>query len=246
MNYLQMLKRVPVKLGSPRKHISMYRLMTLFVLYKSYGMYQAMKREQMLVFKEVCDSNTKNTLMTDSGLVVENFKPSYFVLSGVAQTVYAGLARLPTPDYNREILKLSDGGQLCLQSIVHSTTSKGVIVIVPGLCGDGSCAYIVNTVNKAVENDYNVYVVNHRGLCDTKLLTPLTYHGGSSFDVKEAINYIESKHPQVPLYGISFSLGSNMLGRYLGQEGENSKLSGAICVCCPFNSLEASAFSEKS
>lgn len=88
-------------------------------------------------------------------------------------------------------------------------------------------------------------VINHRGLNNTKLLTPITYHGGSSFDTKAALAYIQKKYPGQLLYGISFSLGSNILGRYLGEEGENSVLSGAVCVCCPFNSFEASINSEK-
>lgn len=245
MNYLYKLRYIPVKLAAGTRHVTMYRLLTLLILYKSYSYYQSTRRVQILKYRELWENGLANNLLIDAGLLVENFKPSYCLLSGTSQTLFAGIARWDAPDYTKEILRLPDGGQIALQSIVHPN-SKGIIVVVPGICGDGFAAYIVNTVNKAVENGYSVVVVNHRGLCETKLLTPHTYHGGSSNDTKAAIDYINSKFPDQPLYGISFSLGSNILGRYLGEQGEQSKLSGAIWICCPFNSLEASSYSERS
>jgi predicted alpha/beta-fold hydrolase len=194
----------------------------------------------------MCLDGTENTVLFDSGVIHEVFKPSYLVLSGLAQTLYNGVLNSPIPRYEKELIKLPDGGQLALQSIILSQESKGVVIIVPGICGSGDDHYIVNTVNKAIENGYSTYVINHRGLCDTELLTPLTYHGGSHFDTKVAIDYIQLLHPDKPLYGVSYSLGSNVLTNYLGIEGHNSKLSGAVVVSCPFHSLEASHYSEKS
>mmetsp|Transcript_23268 Transcript_23268/g.26676 ORF Transcript_23268/g.26676 Transcript_23268/m.26676 type:complete len:114 (+) Transcript_23268:357-698(+) len=108
--------------------------------------------------------------------------------------------------------------------------AKGIVIIVPGICEDGNAPYVINSVKASLENGYSAVVVNHRGCAQTKLLTPTTYHGGSSFDTKHAIEFIQNKFPETPLYGISFSLGSNILTRYLGEEGENSKLSGAVVV----------------
>ena len=241
-----MLKELPIKMAAAKRHISFYRLMGVFILYKSYCAYHHNTKQQILSYTQICNDGTENTLVEDSGLLMDHFRPSYLVLSGLGQTLYAGVMRVQNPGYQTELLKLADGGQLTLQSVIHLNENKGVVIIVPGVCGDGNNSYIINTVNKAIENGYSVYVINHRGLCSTPLLTPLTYHGGSSSDIKAAIEHISSKHPGQPIYGVGYSLGSNMLGNYLGEEGENSLLSGAVCICCPFKTLEASAYIEKS
>lgn len=246
MNYLHLLRQVPAKIVSGTKQISMYRLMALLIAYKGYSIYQYHHKKQVFTYSKMWENGIENTVLIDSGIIHEVFNPSYLVLSGIAQTLYAGWSKLPPPDYEKEIIKLPDGGQLALQSIVQVQDSKGIVIIIPGICGNGYTHYIVNTVKKSLENGYSVYVVNHRGLCDTELLTPLTYHGGSHFDAEVAINYIQTLHPDKPLYGVSYSLGSNVLTNYLGDHGHNSKLSGAVIMWCPFNSLEASYYSEKS
>ena len=224
----------------------MYKVLGLLVLYKSYSLFKYTQQESVITFKEILDNGEQNTLLTDWGVDAQKFEPSYLLLSGVAQTLYAGIISRSVPSYEKEYLMLPDGGQISLQSHILPENSKGIIVIIPGIWGDGETSYIAHSVKKAKENGYSSIVVNHRGWGNTKLLTPLTYHAGSSFDTKEAINYIESKHPGVPLYGLSFSLGSNILGRYIAEESSDWKLKGAVVVWCPFDAFEWSVYSEKS
>lgn len=246
MNYLQKLMYVPVKFATRARNVSPYRLMTLFVIYKSVSLYQSTRKERKIAYKEVCEDGAQNTILIESGVFNEHFHPSHLLLSGIVQTLYAGLVQLQAPNYVRETIPLPDGGQITLQTLMNKTSNKGIIAIVPGVCGEGKDAYVINSVKKAVENGYSAIVINHRGLSDTKLLTPITHHGGSWFDTKAAIDYIHAKYPNQPIYGIGFSMGSNILGRYLGETGPQSKLSGAICICCPFDTLESSTYCEKS
>jgi predicted alpha/beta-fold hydrolase len=44
--------------------------------------------------------------------------------------------------------------------------------------------------------------------------------------------YISHLYPQAPLYGIGFSLGANVLTRYLAEEGEASRIIGACVLAC--------------
>jgi len=74
-----------------------------------------------------------NSILVDSGVISDNFKPSYMLLSGIAQTIYAGVVSLPLPPYTREIISLPDGGQVSLQSIMLGAESKGIITIIPGI-----------------------------------------------------------------------------------------------------------------
>ncbi len=47
--------------------------------------------------------------------------------------------------------------------------------------------------------------------------------------------YITQQFPDAPLLGLGFSLGANVLTRYLGEEGINSKIhSGCVLACVRF------------
>lgn len=48
--------------------------------------------------------------------------------------------------------------------------------------------------------------------------------------------YISTTYPKAPLLGIGFSLGANVLTRYLVEEGEHSRLNAA-CVLASVSSL---------
>lgn len=42
------------------------------------------------------------------------------------------------------------------------------------------------------------------------------------------------------MYGVAFSLGAIILGKYLGQSGKDSVLTAATCVCPPLDIFKAS------
>lgn len=61
------------------------------------------------------------------------------------------------------------------------------------------------------------------------LTTPRLYSGGTTDDIRVALMYISTTYPKAPLLGIGFSLGANVLTRYLAEEGTHSRLN-AGCV----------------
>ena len=64
------------------------------------------------------------------------------------------------------------------------------------------------------------------------LTSPQLYSAGHTDDIRTALLYIASIYPEAPLLGIGFSLGANVLTRYLAQEGEHSRLSAACILGC--------------
>lgn len=44
--------------------------------------------------------------------------------------------------------------------------------------------------------------------------------------------YIKKKFPRAPLLGLGFSLGANVMTRYLAEEGEDSRMAAACAVAC--------------
>lgn len=110
-----------------------------------------------------------------------------------------------------------------------------MLCLVPGLTGTSSDIYILNVIVKAHELNYVCVVINHRGAPGTVLNTPKLYNAASSDDVRQALAYIRKSKSNRDIFAIGFSLGANLLTKYLGEEGENTFLAGAAAVSNPWN-----------
>lgn len=66
----------------------------------------------------------------------------------------------------------------------------------------------------------------------------MLYSVGFTEDLRRVIAQVRaSLPPSIPLMATGFSLGSNYLAKYLGEEGEQCPLAGAVCVACPIDCL---------
>ncbi|GKB87630.1 embryogenesis-associated protein EMB8-like protein, partial [Tanacetum coccineum] len=59
--------------------------------------------------------------------------------------------------------------------------------------------------------------------------------------IGEAVVHISSRYPDANLYAAGWSLGANILVRYLGQEGKSCLLSGAVSLGNPFSLVIANS-----
>lgn len=64
------------------------------------------------------------------------------------------------------------------------------------------------------------------------LTSPQLYSAGHTDDIRTALLYISHLYPKAPLLGVGFSLGANVLTRYLAQEGEHSRLVAGCALAC--------------
>lgn len=65
----------------------------------------------------------------------------------------------------------------------------------------------------------------------------MLYSAGYTDDLRTALMYIQNLYPDAPLLGIGFSLGANILCRYLGEEGKNSRLASGCILGCVSHSI---------
>jgi predicted alpha/beta-fold hydrolase len=79
-----------------------------------------------------------------------------------------------------------------------------------------------------------------QGLCHLSVLSgpgvPLTspqlYSACRTDDLRQALLYITHCYPRAPLLGLGFSLGANILTRYVAEEGEECRLVSACALAC--------------
>lgn len=115
------------------------------------------------------------------------------------------------------------------------------------------------------QNGYRAVCLNARGTGDTKLKTPVSFNPAKTEDCREAIRYLHDKYPSAPVFAIGYSLGANILTKYLAQEGklvygiwvmnefsgkililgDKSTLQSAICISGPFDFIICSTLFKK-
>ncbi|CAO3576928.1 unnamed protein product [Absidia cylindrospora] len=186
------------------------------------------------------------------------YSPTAYLFNGHLQTGYSSFYKATSPHVNfeRELLTLKDGAQISLDWTVdekHTVddTTTPVLVVLHGLTGGSHESYIHGVLEKIVQAPYHyrAVVMHGRGCGQTEITTPHTVNGANTNDLRETLIYIQKKlAPGTPLVGIGFSLGSNILVKYLGEEKENTPLKAAISVANPFdfvaceNHLDATYF----
>lgn len=58
----------------------------------------------------------------------------------------------------------------------------------------------------------------------------MLYSAGQTDDLRVALMYIQKRFPKAPLLGIGFSLGANVLARYVAEEGDQCRLNSGCAV----------------
>ena len=62
--------------------------------------------------------------------------------------------------------------------------------------------------------------------------SPQLYSAGHTDDLRQALMFISHLYPRAPLIGLGFSLGANVMTRYLAEEGEKSRLLAGCALGC--------------
>ncbi|RDX46046.1 AB-hydrolase YheT [Lentinus brumalis] len=183
------------------------------------------------------------------------FDGPWWLPSGDAHTMYSSIANFSKVDpivYER-FLELPDKGIVAVDitpplrshPIAHG---ENVLFVTHGLTGGSHEAYIRAVLSRVTPDrasgglGFRAVVLNFRGCNGSPVVTPRLYHAGSSDDVRHVILWICHTFPECRIYGCGFSLGANILTKYVGEEGEDCPLQGLVVIANPWNFLAGAAF----
>ncbi|RUP36175.1 LOW QUALITY PROTEIN: hypothetical protein BC936DRAFT_138482 [Jimgerdemannia flammicorona] len=175
------------------------------------------------------------------------FVPTPWLFNGHLQTAYASAFNKSQTGsevmYERKLIDTPDGGQIALDWTPILTQKPfddtPTLVVLHGLTGGSHESYVRGLLEIVTRSPYNfrAVVVNFRGCAESKLVTPQLYSGAYTDDLRIALRYIRSEIPNAKLMAIGFSLGSNVLVKYLGEEGDRTPFIAGISVGNPFDFL---------
>ncbi|KAI5474701.1 alpha/beta hydrolase, carboxylesterase [Pseudohyphozyma bogoriensis] len=173
------------------------------------------------------------------------FTPSFWLSSGHLATIYCTFPvfhqKIP---YIRKVIRVPDGGTLSLDFTPgdHSKDSEQpILVVCHGLTGGSHESYVVDILSRITKPvsegglGWRGCVVNFRGCAGTRVTSKQLYSGAYTDDLRCGLAYLSEFAPKAPLYGIGFSLGANVVAKYLGEEGEQTPLKAGLALGCPWN-----------
>ncbi|CAH1776076.1 unnamed protein product, partial [Owenia fusiformis] len=213
------------------------------VAYISYYLFHVAKKPLV-----ACgDSKLKAFLMTHCPILHEKFWPTLWCFESRGQTILRSLMKSnPVINYASEILETPDGGMIKLDWMENDNSetycdknTRPTVIVLPGLTGSSQESYALHMADEARKKGYRVVVFNNRGMGGTKLLTARTYCAANTEDMATVVDHVNEKYPKAPLVGVGVSLGGMILVNYIGKQGKDCKLHGAMTFStafCPFAS----------
>ena len=168
------------------------------------------------------------------GVVADaTFKPTPWLPGPHLPTIWASACRrIPALDLERERIELPDGDFVDLDW----TRDNGgaVVVILHGLEGSHESAYARGMLAALEHAGYRGVLLNFRSCSGVPNRLDRNYHSGDTGDVAFIVELIDQRSNQRPFAAVGYSLGGNVLLKWLGELGSQVRLTTAVAVSVPF------------
>ena len=170
-------------------------------------------------------------------IVASEFSPPSWLRNPHLQTVIPSmpLAWTAPVRLRREILMLPDGDETAVDwATANDAPDKPLLIILHGLEGSAQSSYAQMLMAAAIEEDWETCVLNFRDCGDYRNKLPRRYHAGETADVAYFIDQQRAARSG-PILAAGYSLGGNVLLKYLGEEPDRERLAAAAGVCVPLD-----------
>lgn len=170
-------------------------------------------------------------------LISSKFEPSLLFRNAHISTIYSAKLR-PSPSLiqERERVNLSDGDFLDIDWSFTEKPSSKVAILLHGLEGNAQRTYIKGQAKVLNEVDWNIAAVNFRGCSGQANLSFQSYNAGKTDDLEAVVNMILEKDKYDEIALIGFSLGGNLLLKYLGErEFIPKEIKKAVSISTPLS-----------
>ena len=178
------------------------------------------------------------------------YTPAWWVPGAHLQTLWGKLVRrVPTVATRTERWPTPDDDELEIQRLDPPTGDARTprLVILHGLEGTIRSHYLRGMLDHARRRGWAADVIIFRGCNGEIPRARRMYHSGETTDLDFVIRRLAREHPAQPLLAVGFSLGANVLLKWLGEqrEGAPSQLRAAVAVSTPFDLAKSSRHIER-
>jgi predicted alpha/beta-fold hydrolase len=176
------------------------------------------------------------------------FRPAVWLPGAHAQTIAGRLLRRPRLDDLRRVrIDTPDGDFLDLDIAPATTPGKPIVLLLHGLEGSARRGYAINSYLALAQWGVGAIGLNFRGCGGEPNRLARSYHSGETGDLQFVMDWIQQAFPHSPLGMIGFSLGGNVMLKWLGEQGEVacSRVRACVAVSVPYDLAECAARMEQ-
>ncbi len=166
------------------------------------------------------------------------YAPPWWLAGAHAQTL-AGKFLRPAPDgmLTTERIETPDGDFLDITWMPETDPAAPLVLVLHGLEGHTKKGYMVQTCLALASRGIRAVGLNFRGCSGEINRKPRFYHSGETEDLGFVFGLLRERFPTRPLMAIGFSLGGNILLKYLGEQGAKNaaSFSAAVAISVPYD-----------
>lgn len=177
---------------------------------------------------------------TNNRIGKSQFRPARWLKNRHAQTIYPALpwAGAPRPKLHCENIELPDGDITVVDWLAASSDSDPnapTLIVLHGLEGSAESSYARMLLQAAADRGWRAAVLHFRDCGDYRNRLPRRYHAGETNDIRFFLERLRTEGHQGPMMAAGYSLGGNVLLKYLGENGVSTPLHAAATVSVPLN-----------
>jgi uncharacterized protein len=134
-------------------------------------------------------------------------------------------------------LALGDGSGDRLAAVLQQPAERRgpLVVLIHGLSGGEDSPYMLVSAAALLERGHPVLRLNLRGAGASRPLCRLQYHAGRTADLRDALAALDPALASDGLLVVGFSLGGNLLLKFLAEHAADLPLRGAAAVSAPID-----------
>lgn len=190
-------------------------------------------------------SKFNEEILTYCDLLTKEYVPTLlWGKSGHVQTIlYGKMGRVnsPFPLGDRHSIIMSDGATMTFDIFkpLSETDKNCILMVCPGIANSSESVYIRTYIDFAQRQGYTLAVLNHLGAVKSITLTsPRLYTYGDTEEYNLMVKEVEKMYPNHRFIAVGFSLGANVIVKYLGEEpSRQRRFVGAISSCQGYDIL---------
>ena len=163
---------------------------------------------------------------------VTEFKPAWWLNHAHLQTLYPSLLRKTPPlALVRERLITPDDDFIDID--YYGTGTQPLVILLHGLTGSSQSSYIKGLQRELWQYGLRSAALNFRGCNGEYNRLARSYHSGETEDIDFLYQTLRQREPTTPIAVVGFSLGGNVLLKWLGEQGDKVSLCAAVAVSVP-------------
>lgn len=164
-------------------------------------------------------------------IVQSQFKPAWWCRNPHLQTLWPLAVKPPHPELKRERVELPDSDFIDLDWTTNE--NDPTVLVVHGLEGSAHSHYARRLLYALSKQGYRGVLMHFRGRSGEPNRLPRAYHSGETGDLR-FIYKLLSNRGEKPCAIVAYSLGGNVLLKWLGEKQDEIPDIKAVAVSVPF------------